>query len=310
MNIVLACAHDVDSDRWMTLFQDAVPGAIFHRCSDGTSPVGAEIAVAWNPPQDLLTREPGIRAIFNLGAGVDGLLRLQGLKEDIALFRLEDAGMALQMAEYASFALLRASRRFDEYERLQHQQLWQPLPHIDRSLWPVGVMGMGVMGARVAQTISALGYPVAGWSRSGKALPGIESFAGHDELGRFLARSRVLINTLPLTVDTRDILCAETLSQLKSNAYLINVGRGEHLVEDDLLELLDSGHIGGATLDVFRQEPLPDNHPFWFHPCITVTPHVAAGTLQTEAVAQIGKKIGLFMRGEDVTGRVCLHRGY
>ena len=310
MKIIFASVLDGDPDEWIVPLQAAVPDAQFYNWVGDGPPVGADLAVVWNPPTDLLLREPGVRAVFNLGAGVDALFRLPGLRDDTPLIRLEDAGMAVQMAEYAVYALLRASRNFDEYQRQQQDGRWRPLPHIQRSAWPVGVLGMGVMGARVAQTLAALDYPVAGWSRSGKDLPSVQKFSGPEQLPAFLARTRVLINTLPLTDETRGILCRDTLQQLLPAAYLVNVGRGEHLVEDDLLALLESGHVHGATLDVFCKEPLPPEHPFWQHPRVTITPHVAAGSLREETIAQVAEKINCFMRGEPVTGVVMRRRGY
>nr|WP_257216552.1 glyoxylate/hydroxypyruvate reductase A [Allopusillimonas soli] len=307
---VFASAHDADPQAWIDPLQAAVPEVAFHAWNDTGKAVGAEIAVVWNPPPDLFSREPGIKAIFNLGAGVDALLRLPGLPADAVIVRLEDAGMAVQMAEYAAYALVRASRSFDDYQRLQQQERWEPRPDIRRADWTVGVLGMGVMGARVASALAALDYPVAGWSRTGKDIPGVQKFAGQQAFPAFLARTRVLINTLPLTDGTRDILCRATLRQLRPDAYLINMGRGEHLVEEDLSALLDSGHMRGATLDVFRQEPLPAGHPFWRDPRITITPHVAAASLREETITQTADKLRRYVRGETLSGVVPLDRGY
>ncbi|MFJ1303030.1 2-hydroxyacid dehydrogenase [Pseudomonadota bacterium AL_CKDN230030165-1A_HGKHYDSX7] len=270
----------------------------------------ADIAVVWNAPDALFARERKLRVAFNLGAGVDALFRLPSLPADLPIVRLEDAGMAVQMAEYAAHALVRASRQFDQYEAQQRAGAWQPLPEIDRAAWPVGVLGMGVMGARVATALAALDYPVAGWSRSGKTPEGIEAFGGSAGLSPFLARTRVLINTLPLTPDTRDLISLETMLQLKSGAYIINMGRGAHLVEEDLITLLDQGHVAGATLDVFREEPLPAGHPFWQDARVTITPHIAALSLRRETIAQVAGKIRAFQRGEPVSGLVSRDRGY
>ncbi|EWM45292.1 putative glyoxylate/hydroxypyruvate reductase A [Bordetella holmesii CDC-H635-BH] len=287
-----------------------MPGAEVVMWSEDLPRQDAEIAVVWGPPAGLFERERKLRVVFNLGAGVDALFRLPTLPAELPIVRLEDAGMAVQMAEYAAHALVRASRQFDQYEALQREGRWQPLPELDRSLWPVGVLGMGVMGARVASSLAALDYPVAGWSRSGKCPDGIQAFGGRDALDAFLGRTRVLINTLPLTDDTHDLLCRETLSKLMPGAYLINMGRGAHLVEEDLLALLDSGQVAGATLDVFRTEPLPLGHPFWTHPRVTVTPHVAAMSLRRETLAQVAAKIQAFIRGEPLSGLVSRERGY
>jgi glyoxylate/hydroxypyruvate reductase A len=171
-------------------------------------------------------------------------------------------------------------------------------------------MGLGALGERVARALAQFEFPVNGWSRSTKAMEGIRSFSGQGGLHDFLAASRVLVNLLPLTPDTENILNRDTLSRLQPGGYLINVARGAHLVEDDLLALLDSGHLAGATLDVFRTEPLPVGHPFWSHPRITLTPHTSARTLLGESIAQIVGKIAALERGEAIAGVVDSVRGY
>lgn len=310
VKIIFSSSHEIEPAEWLQPLAEAVPGAEVVMWHEDLPAQDAEIAVVWGPPAGLFERERKLRVAFNLGAGVDALFRLPTLPADLPIVRLEDAGMAVQMAEYAAHALVRASRQFDRYENLQRQGRWQPLPELDRSLWPVGVLGMGVMGARVASSLAGLDYPVAGWSRSGNAPEGVQAFGGRDSLDAFLGRTRVLINTLPLTDDTRDLLCRETLSKLLPGAYLINMGRGAHLVEEDLLALLDSGHMAGATLDVSRTEPLPADHPFWTHPRVTVTPHVAALSLRRETIAQVAGKIRAYLRGEPLSGTVSRERGY
>ncbi|HSV46594.1 MAG TPA: NAD(P)-dependent oxidoreductase, partial [Ramlibacter sp.] len=176
--------------------------------------------------------------------------------------------------------------------------------------YPVGVMGLGVLGQRVAQALAGFEFPVNGWSRSPREVAGIHCFAGEARMGAFLAASRFLVCLLPLTPDTEGLLNRATLSQLQAGGYVINVARGGHLVDADLIALLDSGHLAGATLDVFRTEPLPSEHPFWAHPKITVTPHTSARTLREESIAQIAGKIAAFERGEPLAGVVDRQRGY
>jgi glyoxylate/hydroxypyruvate reductase A len=171
-------------------------------------------------------------------------------------------------------------------------------------------MGLGVLGERVAKALRAFEFPVNGWSRSAKTIEGVQSFCGAAQFSDFLSKSQVLVNLLPLTPDTQDLLNRATLSQLKPGAFVINVARGAHLVEDDLLALLDEGHLAGATLDVFRAEPLPPEHPFWRHPKITVTPHTSARTLRETSVAQIVGKILALTQGFSVAGVVDQGRGY
>ena len=160
MKIIFATAHDADPDTWIKPLEALLPDAEIHAWADDSPSIGAELAIVWNPPADIFLRETALKAVFNLGAGVDAVVKRPGLRDDVAVVRLEDAGMSAQMAEYAVYALVRASRQFDQYEKQQQQQLWRPLPHIQRKDWTVGVMGLGFMGARVARTLAGLDYPV------------------------------------------------------------------------------------------------------------------------------------------------------
>ena len=273
----------------------------------------ADYAVLWAPPAELFATQHRLKAVFNIGAGADRVMQipnLAALVKGVPVVRLNDAGMAVQMAEYVCHTLIRHTREFAVYEAQQKQCEWKTLPAIDRAAWPVGVMGLGDIGARVAQTVAGFGYPTFGWSRSDKSLPGITAFSGLGGLDVFLPQVRVLVCLLPLTPDTAGILNARTLAKLRPNAYLINVARGAHLVESDLLDLLDHGAMSGATLDVFQEEPLPAAHPFWLHPRITLTPHVSAITLREESVEQIAGKILALERGERIKGVVRLDSGY
>ncbi|MBV2179618.1 MAG: glyoxylate/hydroxypyruvate reductase A [Castellaniella sp.] len=309
MEIVFASRHESNPLEWVRALQAALPD---HRVRlwDDEEPSGrADAAVVWAPPAGLFDREPGLKYLFNLGAGVDALLHMPGLSDRITLVRMEDGGMAVQMAEYVLHYLIRESRDLGRYAAQQALARWQPLADIDRSAWTVGVMGAGMMGARVAQACAALEYPVAVWSRSGRPVVGTESF-GRDGLADFLARTRVLVNVLPLTGDTRGILCRSLFQQLRPDAYLINIARGDHLVAEDLLACLDEGRLRGAALDAFSQEPLPPDHPFWHDARIQVTPHVAGASLMDLTVRQIAGKIDAVAQGQPITGIVDRARQY
>jgi len=304
------CCADTQADTWLAGLRAAVPRALIDAWQPGAPP--ADYAVVWSPPQQFIDEQPRLKALFNIGAGVDALLRLR-LPPDLAVLRLDDAGMATQMAEYVCHALIRHFRGFDGYEADVAAGRWtsrRPRPRAD---FPVGVMGLGVLGERVARAVAQFDFPVRGWSRTPRELPGIECFAGEARLNDFLAGTRVLVNLLPLTPRTENILNRQTLGRLLPGGYLINVARGAHLVEEDLLALLAAGRLAGATLDVFRIEPLPDGHPFWRHPRITVTPHASARTLQAESIAQIAAKIARLRAGEApaaLPGFVDRARGY
>jgi glyoxylate/hydroxypyruvate reductase A len=306
MRIVYYSA-DMDADKWLPGLRQALPGAAVTLWEPGAAQ--ADYAIVWKPPQQLLDEQTQLRAIFNTGAGVDALMKL-ALPPGVPVIRLDDAGMSVQMAEYVCHALIRHFREFDSYEVDTAQGQWSYRKPLSRADFPVGIMGLGVLGERVARAVAQFDFPVNGWSQSLKTLPGVQCFAGLGQLDEFLAASRVLVCLLPLTAETQDILNHAHLSRLQLGGYVINVARGAHVVEADLLALLNSGHLAGATLDVFRTEPLPPEHSFWSHPKITVTPHTSARTLRSESIAQIAGKIVALERGEPVAGRVNLSRGY
>ncbi|HET9024245.1 MAG TPA: NAD(P)-dependent oxidoreductase, partial [Burkholderiaceae bacterium] len=228
----------------------------------------------------------------------------------VPLIRLEDAGMARPMAQYALAVVLRQAYRFDEYARCQAAHRWAPRrPHTPGEL-EVGVLGLGAIGRAVAETIAGQGFRVRGYARSRREVPGVRTYSGAAELPAFLTGVHVLINALPLTSETTGILRREHLERLADGAHVVNLARGAHLNEDDLIALLDAGKLGGATLDVFQREPLPPEHPFWSDSRITVTPHVSGVTMLDESVQQVAHKIRALERGEPVSGIVDWTRGY
>ena len=301
------CCANTDPEPWLAGLHAALPQAQVSVWQPGAP--AADVAVVWQPPQQFFDEQPQLNAIFNIGAGVDALMKLR-LPPQAVVVRLEDAGMAVQMAEYVCQAVIRHFRDLNAYAddvRAGHWTYYKPR---QRSDFPVGVMGLGVLGARVAQALTHFEFPVNGWSRTPSALDGVRSFSGAAQLDDFLASSRVLVNLLPLTPDTTNILNRAHLSRLQPSGYLINAARGAHLVDDDLLALIHSGHLSGALLDVFRTEPLPADHPFWREPKITLTPHTSARTLREDSIAQIAGKIGALLRGEALAGIVDPVRGY
>ena len=306
MKITFCCA-DTDPQPWLQGLSAALPDATISLWQPG-APL-ADYAVVWAPPQTFFDEQTQLKAIFNTGAGVDALMKLD-LPAGVPVIRLDDAGMAVQMAEYVCHALIRHFREFECYEADMAQGTWSYREPRDRADFPVGIMGLGVLGERVARAVAQFDFPVNGWSRSPKPLAGVKCFAGADQLPAFLAASKVLVCLLPLTDETRDVMNADNLSRLQAGGYVINVARGAHLVDEDLLALLDSGHLAGATLDVFRTEPLPPAHAFWKHPKIVLTPHTSARTLRSESIAQIAKKLRALHSGQSVAGTVNPVRGY
>ncbi|MBN3854232.1 glyoxylate/hydroxypyruvate reductase A [Paraburkholderia sp. Ac-20340] len=314
---ILFWLPQADASAWLAGLARALPGADLREWQPGDD-APADFAVVWHPPRELFAAPRGLRAVFNLGAGVDAILALERehpgtLPPDAQLVRLEDSGMAPQMAEYVQHAVLRYLRRFDDYARQQARREWHVLAPHPHETFTVGVLGLGVLGAQVARAVASLGVPVRGFSRSAKTIDGIETFSGElhgPSFDAFLDDVKVLVNLLPATPDTEDVLNAQTFGKLARGAYLVNVARGTHLVEQDLLDALANGTLAAATLDVFRTEPLPQDHPFWQEPRITITPHSSALTLRDEAISQIADKIEALARGETVSGVVHVKRGY
>lgn len=302
-----------DTQWWLNALTDALPGARVREWTPGDDR-HADYALVWHPPVDMLQGRE-LKAVFALGAGVDSILSKLKAHPDmlplsIPLYRLEDTGMGLQMQEYAVSQVLHWFRRFDDYQAQKQEASWQPLEEYRREDFTIGILGAGVLGSKVAESLLAWGFPVRVWSRSPKEWPNVESFAGQQQLPAFLRETRVLINLLPNTAETVGIINLDLLNQLKDNGYLLNLARGVHVVEDDLLAALNGGKLKGAMLDVFSKEPLPTDSPLWAHPRVAMTPHVAAVTRPAEAIDYIAGTITRLERGENVSGQVDRQRGY
>lgn len=293
------CCTDTKAQPWLEGLRAALPGAEIEDWTPGAQT--ADYAVVWAPPQQFLDEQKQLKGIFNIGAGVDALTKLR-LPAGVPLVRLDDAGMSVQMAEYVCHAVIRHFREFDAYEADVAGGRWSYRKPRMRGDFPVGVMGLGVLGTRVAQALRQFDFPVNGWSRSAKTVDGVQCFSAAAGFSDFLSASRILVCLLPLTPETENIMRRETLQKLLPGGYVVNVARGGHLVDEDLIALIDSGQLAGATLDVFRQEPLPATHPFWAHPKITVTPHTSARTLRDESIAQIAGKIRALQGGALIAG--------
>lgn len=300
---------DADSaNGWQRALTALLPQAQVGIWQPGVEP--ADYAIGWFPGPGFFAQQPRLRALFSAGAGVDHLLKHPDLPAALPIVRLEDAGMAPQMVEYCLHEVLRLQRRFDGYAALQREADWRELPALARSDLTIGVFGLGVLGAQVARSLADFGYPVRGYSRSPKRIDKVECFDDRHGLPAFLAGCRVLVLLAPLTAGTRDLFDAQRLGCLPEGAWLINVARGGLIVDEALLDALDSGRLAGATLDVFREEPLPGDHRFWHHPRVRITPHVSAVTLAEVSARQVAAKIAALERGEPVSGLVERGRGY
>ena len=307
IKIALYCPEAKDAQRWAQALRAAMPEATVEAWP--TELPQADYAVVWSPSQAFLDAHSHVKTIFNLGAGVDALLKLR-LPAGVPVVRLEDAGMGMLMVQYVCHDVLRHYRMLDALTADMQSGLWRPRFPRPMADCPVGIMGLGVLGQQVARGLQHFGFSLVGWSRSPKHLDGVQCYHGADQLHPFLAATRVLVCLLPLTPDTEGIINQRNLAQLMAPGYVINVARGAHVVDDDLVAMIDSGHLAGATLDVFRTEPLPPNHAFRSRPNITLTPHISAQTQMGETIAQIARKMGALQRGEPITGMVDMDKAY
>lgn len=314
MRITVAHHNPASCQRWREALARELPDAEVDIWGQGRAG-SADYAIAWSAPgKEFFDQHDRLKAFFCTGAGVEKLLSSQDMPTSIPVVRLEDAGMGAQMADYCVYSVLHWLRRRSEYDEQQRARVWkQLLPANDPADWPIGVFGMGVLGLQVAQAFRALAFPVNGFARSAHDHAGIRSFAergGEGDFAAFMRASRVLVIIAPLTAATQDRFNLEALALLPQSSYVINVARGGLLVEEALIELLDRGHLAGAALDVFRQEPLPPDHPLWSHPKVRVTPHVSAITIIGPSAKQVAGKVRSLERGESVSGIVDRSRGY
>ena len=310
MTVLLFSSIDDPPEPWRAALCRELPGLDFRVWPQAGALSDIDYALVWKAPAGMLKSLPRLKAILSLGAGVDHLFQDPDLPRNVPIVRMVDAGYAPQMSEYALYGVLHFHRNMDRYAEQQRRAEWRPLEALPSSQRVVGVLGLGVLGADFARKVVALGFDVLGWSRTPKQIAGVTALQGPEQFARFLSRTQILVNFLPLTPQTQGILRLETFAQLPRGAYLINIARGAHLVEADLLSALDSGQLAGAMLDVFEREPLRADHRFWCHPRIVATPHIAGQAIAELMVAQVVENIRRIERGEAPTGLVDAARGY
>jgi glyoxylate/hydroxypyruvate reductase len=298
MNILISHTHAQSAKRWHEEMLSLLPNASVKIWPD-VEQEWADYAIGWQPPEELFTSQKKLKAFFSAAAGVDHLLKNPSLPKDLPIIRLEDAGMGLQMAEYCLLEIGRQYHRRDDYLAQQRAQTWGFLKSEKRSEYVIGIFGAGVLAKEIVKGLSSFGYRSQTYSRSST-----------QALRDFLGTSQVLILCAPLTPETQDYFNADKFAMLPKGAYVINVARGGLVIDSDLVTAIDSGHLSGATLDVFREEPLPQNHPFWLHPKIRMTPHVSAVTLIGPSTKQVAKKLDQYSKGEPINGLVDRKKGY
>jgi glyoxylate/hydroxypyruvate reductase A len=308
--VLLVNTPTENGSAWRDMFRKLEPSLEVRVWPDIGDPADVEVVFAWRHEHGDLARYPNLRAVFSLGAGVDGVLADPAFPRQVPLVRMVDPNLGVLMTEYVLAAVLRHHCELDHYHRLQQAGRWEKRVRPFAGDRVVGVMGMGELGARAAGALLGLGFSVRGWSRRIRTLPGLETFAGEAGLTAFLAGTQILVCLLPLTAQTRGILCASTFSRMPRGSCVVNAARGGHVVDADLLAALDGGHLSGATLDVFETEPLPAGHAFWSHPRVLVTPHIASVTSLPTAAALVVDNLRQWRAGGTLRNVVDPDRGY
>jgi glyoxylate/hydroxypyruvate reductase A len=299
-----------DAEDWRQHLQHAMPGLEFRIDPDVGNPADIESAMVWKAPPGEMRKYPNLKLIVNIGAGVDYILKDDTLTPDVPIMRLVDPEQNRMMAQYVLLTVLRYHREFPQLEKQRREKRWQYIHPRETASLPIGIMGIGNIGSHVASELLRQGFPVSGWSRTPKSVEGVTTFHGRDQLKAFLARSQILVLIMPFTPATDGIVGRDVLYALPRGAKVINIGRGQLIDEAALAAAVRDGQVGAATLDVFRTEPLPANHPFWDIEEITITPHLASIAIPSSAALQIAENLRRLRAGEKLLNIVDRARGY
>lgn len=308
MTTVVLISRDYDMSHLAPAIRHAAPELHVVMYGD-TGSADAEVAVCWNPPAGALAGLPRLRLIHSMAAGVDNIIADPTLPA-VPVCRVVDPGHAQGMSEFVTWGALHYLRQLDIVMANQGEEIWHRPEQRRASDCRVGIMGLGEIGRRVALDLRRIGFAVRGWARGPRELAGIDVFHGREGFRPFLEETDILVCLLPLTDETRGILGRQTLAMLPRGARLIHVGRGEHLVAEDVLAALGNGQLGGAILDVFPQEPLPRGSALWRAPNVIVTPHMASVASAATIGAQVAANVRQLMREEQLFNVVDVGRGY
>ncbi len=302
-------ADPVRGAAWAELLAHKMPELPFRIWPDIGDPREVRFLAAWQLPVDLSTQFPNLEVLFSTGAGTDQF-DFSTIPATLPVVRMVESGIIQGMVEYVTLAVLSIHRDWRTYVAQQRDKAWKTHQVYPARSRRVGVLGLGTLGRAVLERLSTFGFSCAGWSRSPQQIYGVACHDGPDGLQDFLAKTDILICLLPLTDSTRGILSKPLFDQLPRGATVINVGRGGHLVQDDLLQALDAGQLSGAVLDVCEPEPLPPEHPFWSHPQVVLTPHIASMTQPETAVDAVVDNLRRYQQGLPMVGLVDRARGY
>lgn len=303
-------SRDKDLKPWVVALKEADSSLDVQVWPHEKQKADIKFALCWKHPEGVLQDYPNLQCVSSMGAGVDHLLNDAFLPKHLPVVRIVDPLLAQYMFEYLCTAVMYYFREFDVYQAQQAQSQWYQHSPKSMNQTTIGIMGLGKIGGYSAEKLSKMGFNVIGWSRSPKSIANVKAYVGDNQLGQFLAHTNILICLLPLTDRTSGILNLKLFHQLPQGSYLINVARGEHLVEEDLITALNQGQLRGACLDVFQQEPLPIDHPFWMHKQIIVTPHCSSITDPRSVAPQIVQNYRRMQRGEPLLNQVSVLQGY
>ncbi|WPZ36105.1 glyoxylate/hydroxypyruvate reductase A [Thalassobaculum sp. OXR-137] len=297
---------------WVAALKAEMPGVDARPALEiaGDDLARVDVSISWRLPHGVMASFPNLKLAQSIGAGVDHILEDPQRPTHVPIARLIDPFMAGSMTHHIVLQILRWHRQADKYERFRADHFWAMSEAFDHRKLHVAILGLGTLGEHLSRSLTALEIANTGWTRSPRSVEGVASVSGAEALDALLGRSNVVVCLLPLTAQTEGVLCAELFAKLPRGALVVNVGRGGHLVEEDLIPALDSGQLSAAALDVFRQEPLPSDHPFWADDRIYITPHIAAEVNPATASIVFAKNIALVRAGETPTGLVDLNRGY
>lgn len=309
MSIVII-RQDGKIELWKKAIKEVDPSVEVYSYLETHDKDSVEVALVWKHPEGSLADYPNLKYIASSGAGVDYLFEDESIPENLPITRVVDTMLASDMSEYVIAAIFSFLKHLNIYKTDQFQKIWKPRPYHRIADFTVGIMGLGALGTVLANDLIRFGFKTQGWANSKKELVRVRTFKGGTEFNSFLATSQILVCLLPLTKETSGILNANLFQKLPKGAYVINAARGGHLVDEDLLEYLDNGQLSGATLDVFHQEPLSTNHPFWEHDKINITPHYASVSDTDSVVPQILENYRRMQKGEPLLNLVSEHKGY
>jgi len=304
---VLVVSPGRNPEAWVEALKNEHPGMNIYVYPEDHNKEEVEYAISWKHPRGIFKNYPNLKVIASMGAGVDHITSDPDIPKNIKITRVVDEQLTEDMSAFVLALVMDKMRSISHY---YNQKQWEPKSYKSIDTTKIGIMGLGVLGNGVANTLKKIGFDVYGWSKSTKDIDGINTFCGDENLTEFLSNAEILVCLLPLTQETENILNRELFEKLPKGAYVINVARGEHLVEQDLLEMIDCEQLSGASLDVFRKEPLPEEHPFWNHSKIKITPHIASVTNPQKVVPQMAENYERMTEDEELINVVERDKGY